>query len=108
MDLFVSSSSSDEDILSTSGINTWYVFKENTQKKDKTHPLNRKRFKYGEFHHLYEDIRKDPVRFFEYMRMKISTFDHILKKIGSKLDKVYKNCHAQPINLEEKLMITLR
>lgn len=63
---------------------------------------------YGEFHHLYNDLRQDPVRFFDYMRMKIETFDYILNVFGDKLNKNYQNCHRQPIGSEERLMVTLR
>uniref|UniRef100_T1I469 Ig-like domain-containing protein n=1 Tax=Rhodnius prolixus TaxID=13249 RepID=T1I469_RHOPR len=36
------------------------------------------------------------------------TFDYILEKIRSKLRKLWKNCHGNPITIEEKLVITLR
>lgn len=106
MDYFSSSSSDEEDILLNSSAKMWYLY--NTSEKRTVHPLNKKRLCYGEYHHLYQDLRKDSDRFFEYMRMKISTFDYILNKLGDKLDKTYKNCHSQPIGSEEKLMITLR
>uniref|UniRef100_T1IF76 PABC domain-containing protein n=1 Tax=Rhodnius prolixus TaxID=13249 RepID=T1IF76_RHOPR len=36
-----------------------------------------------------------------------TTFDYILEKIRSKLRKLWKNCHGNPITIEEKLVITL-
>uniref|UniRef100_T1I9U1 Uncharacterized protein n=1 Tax=Rhodnius prolixus TaxID=13249 RepID=T1I9U1_RHOPR len=36
------------------------------------------------------------------------TFDYILEKIRSKLRKLWKNCHGNPIPIEEKLVITFR
>ena len=72
------------------------------------HPINRKRHAFGEFHHLYPDQRKHPQKFFEYMRMTIETFDYILSKISSAVNKKWCNCHARPIINEERLMVTIR
>lgn len=107
MSISLSSSSSDEeDIIFNSNLKKWYLYKEESRKA--VHPLNKKRKYYGEYHHLYKDLRKDSQRFFEYMRMSINTFDYILNKIEAKINKAWKNCHAQPIIAEERLMLTLR
>lgn len=108
MDISTSSSSSsdEDDIILNSSAKMWFL--EKKCQNNKVHPLNKKRMLYGEFHHLYKDLRKDPVRFFDYMRMEIKTFDYILKALGDKLNKNYQNCHCQPIGTEERLMVTLR
>ena len=41
------------------------------------HPINEKREKHGEYHHLFEDLRKDEFRFNGYVRMKPATFDKL-------------------------------
>jgi len=53
-------------------------------KKRSVHPLNSNRNEKGEFCNLYNDLRKDPEKFFNYTRMSISTFDYIFTA------KVYK------------------
>nr|CAH7763600.1 unnamed protein product [Callosobruchus chinensis] len=101
-----SSSSDEDDILFNSSLTKWY-FIQNRRKKT-VHPLNKKRSQFGEFHHLFNDLRIDNQRFFEYMRMSIDTFDYIIEKIGHKVNITWKNCHSQPITIEERLMLTLR
>nr|CAH7757791.1 unnamed protein product [Callosobruchus chinensis] len=101
-----SSSSDEDDILFNSSLTKWY-FIQNRRKKT-VHPLNKKRSQFGEFHHLFNDLRIDNQRFFEYMRMSIDTFDYIIEKIGHKVNITWKNCHSQPIIIEERLMLTLR
>ncbi|KAJ8943744.1 hypothetical protein NQ317_007925 [Molorchus minor] len=51
------------------------------------HPVNRYRQEYGEFHHLYRQLRKYPERFFQYLRMSVETFDVLLKKMKRKIEK---------------------
>ena len=51
------------------------------------HPLNRERRHFGEYHHLFCGLKKDPSRFHEYTRMSIDTFQYILTKIEHRLIK---------------------
>ena len=44
------------------------------------HPINKQREMFGEFHHLYGELRFLE-RFFEYTRMSVQTFDFVLNKI---------------------------
>nr|CAH7740478.1 unnamed protein product [Callosobruchus chinensis] len=81
-----SSSSDEDDILFNSSLTKWYFIQ----------------------NHLFNDLRIDNQRFFEYMRMSIDTFDYIIEKIGHKVNITWKNCHSQPITIEERLMLTLR
>ncbi|XP_046865511.1 protein ALP1-like [Drosophila willistoni] len=71
------------------------------------HPLNRNRLK-GEFNSLYKNLRQYPDKFFNYTRMSINTFDYILTKIHSKLEKCWTNFVVNPITPCEKLILTLR
>ena len=85
-----------------------YILKKKRFRRYHVHPINKKRSTLGEFHYLYKELRNYPDRFFEYVRMGPPTFDYILEKIRSKLRKRRKNCHGNPITIEEKLVITLR
>lgn len=70
------------------------------------HPINQQRARFGEFHHLYTDLREHPAKFFEYTRMSISTFDYIFSKICKRIQKA--NTASLPITPPERLFITLR
>jgi len=43
------------------------------------HDIFQSRYQLGEFHHLYNELRKDSTKFFEYCRMSPSTFDLTLR-----------------------------
>lgn len=77
------------------------------KKRVGVHPINRTRKMYGEFHHLYADLRKSPTKFFEYLRMSIGTYDFILKRIGKRIQKKKTN-FKKPISPAERLYVTLR
>lgn len=66
------------------------------------------RYCHGEYHTLFDTLKKDPKKFFLYTRMNLETFQYILMSIGSSLLKSWCNFHNQPIQPEEKLVITLR
>lgn len=72
------------------------------------HEINALRQRYGEYHHLLPQMRRDPERFHRYLRMYPSTFDYILSKISPYLEKNWTNFIKNPILPEEKLVITLR
>lgn len=61
----------------------------------------------GEFHRLYEKLRKCPYLFYGYTRMLPSTFDYILNAIKPEIKYVATN-FQQPISIEERLIVTLR
>lgn len=46
--------------------------------RQKTHVIYRNRVIYGEFHHLYPQLRADEKAFRQYTRMTINTFDYIV------------------------------
>lgn len=78
------------------------------KKKLSVHPINTERTQYGEYYHLFKQLRRDPERFFQYTRMTEDTFNYILEKVEHRLTKNWCNLHRQPILPEERLVITLR
>lgn len=98
--------SEDEMFFSSSVVNYYILKTSDRKRKFCAHPLNTRRYMFGEFHHLYKQLRQHPAKFMEYMRMKIETFDYILSYI--KIEKTWRNCHSRPILSEERLMITIR
>jgi len=56
----------------------------NKRKRIGVHEMNKKRNKFGEFHHIYNDLRIDNDRFFNFLHMSVETFDFILSKIKFK------------------------
>lgn len=77
------------------------------KKRVAVHPINRRRKIYGEYHHLYNDLRKSPERFFEYLRMSVETYDFILCKISHRIKKKTTN-FKKPISPAERLYVTIR
>jgi hypothetical protein len=42
------------------------------------HPINERRQKLGEFHHLYQEVKTDLQKFHDYIRMSMETFQYLL------------------------------
>lgn len=72
------------------------------KKRVGVHPINRRRKIYGEYHHLFFDLRNSPTRFFEYLRMSIETYDFILTKISHRIRRKTTN-FKKPISPAERL-----
>lgn len=72
------------------------------------HPINKRREMMGQYHNLFLKLKNYPNKFFEYLRMSLSTFNYILKKVASHLTKKWTNFLHQPIQAEERLVVTLR
>jgi len=70
--------------------------------------INQLRGQYGEYHHLFPQLKADVERFFQYFRMDIETFAYILGKTEHRLIKNWCNLHQQKIIPEERFVITLR
>lgn len=51
------------------------------------HKLNQSRQTYGEFHHLFKELKEHPAKFHQYFRMSRQTFYYILKGIFPYLQK---------------------
>lgn len=97
--------SSDDDLL----IEQSLFFKLKRKKlNEKIHPINLGREAFGEFHHLFDELRQDEKKFVEYTRMKMSTFDYILIKIKPLIIKNWTNFNKTPIMCAERLIVTLR
>lgn len=71
------------------------------------HPFNTTRESSNRFFTFYEDIRKYPDKFFEYYRMSLSSFDELLLKLRSSINKKTTK-FRQPVCAEERLTITIR
>lgn len=81
--------------------------KERRVKKLWVHPMLSVREQYGEFHTLYEDLRKDEAKFYDYFRMNYKTFDKLLDLLKNKLQHTNTNMQAS-ISAKERLVVTLR
>ena len=90
----------EEVLLSTSA--KYYILESAPKKRTfSAHPTKADREIFGEFHHLYRQLRQHPAKFKEYMRMTIDSFDYVLLHISDRIEK-------RPIIPEERLLITIR
>nr|CAI5820718.1 unnamed protein product [Callosobruchus analis] len=62
-----------------------------------------KRKEFGEFHHLYADLKKDDKTFFDYYRMHQDTFNYILDAIRETIEKT--SNFRETISPEERLIV---
>lgn len=83
-------------------------FKMWCKKREGVHEINRDRPVFGEYHHLFPQLKGDKSRFRSYIRMQIETFNYILENIEESLTKNWGNWHQRPILPEERLVICLR
>uniref|UniRef100_A0A8C5MRY0 DDE Tnp4 domain-containing protein n=4 Tax=Leptobrachium leishanense TaxID=445787 RepID=A0A8C5MRY0_9ANUR len=86
----------------------YLYLKKKRQRRTWVHPINTARHTHGHFVTLYRPLReRDPVKFFNYLRMSIHTFDELLMKVREPLTKRDTNMRAA-IPPEEMLVLTLR
>jgi hypothetical protein len=71
------------------------------------HAIFQSRYQLGEFHHLYNELRKDSTKFFEYCRMSPSTFDYVVQAIRQHISHISTN-FQKTISVEERLFVELR
>jgi len=101
------------------GIDKWrccsssYCFRKCSLKIEKrewseVHDISQLRGQYGEYHHLFPQLKADGEWVFQYFRMDIETFTYILEKTEHRLIKNWCNLHQQKILPEEHFVITLR
>ena len=76
-------------------------------KRRSKHDIFQSRYQLGEFHHLYDELRKDSTKLFEYCRMSPSTFDYIVQAIRQPISHISTH-FKKTISLEERLFVTLR
>lgn len=62
---------------------------------------------YGEFHHLYAQLRENENEFVEYLRVDFNTFDYICEAVTPLVTKKDTNWR-KAIGVVEMLVITLR
>lgn len=84
----------------------------NRIKKKKTrrywiHPIIRDRKNKGFFYTLYNEIKEDPEKFFNFTRMSKASFQELLLIIKDQCSK-NNTIMRESISAEEKLLITLR
>lgn len=85
-----------------------YLYLRNQQRRQLwVHPINSERQSHGHFFQLYKQLRKDNVKFFNYFRMSISSFDELLSYLENDIKRQDTNMRLA-IQPEEKLVITLR
>lgn len=96
------SDSSDDEALLLFSLNN-----NNKQKRKWVHEVNMERKKFGEFHHLLKQIRKDELKFKEYFRMSMKQFDQLLSIIKKDIEKKELNLR-ESITAEERLAVCLR
>jgi len=77
------------------------------RKRNPVHQIYKDRFEFGEFHHLYTQLRADDNLFRSYTRMTTGTFDYIKEAIEHECYHITTNFKV-PISVEERLLITLR
>ena len=53
------------------------------------------------------ELKHDPAKFYNYCRMSVNTFDHLLDIADDKIQKRDTNCRRS-ISPEDRLLITLR
>lgn len=71
------------------------------------HPVHSKIEGENNFFIFYENIRQFPLKFFEYFRMSITSFDELLKMLRPYLTKQQTNMR-NPISAELRLIVTIR
>jgi hypothetical protein len=78
------------------------------RERSRVHEINQLRRQYGEYHHIFPQLKADGEQFFEYFRMDNEMFTYILGKTEHRLIKNWCNLRKQKILPEERFVITLR
>lgn len=85
-----------------------YIFlrkrKQNKKKRLWVRPIYVRRPLFGDFQHLFQELKEDAIMFFKYTRMNLVTFNKLLDILRSHLEK--RNWRALPA--EQRLIIMLR
>ena len=85
-------------LLETSPLLKQHLFSEG-DREHWVHPINAQRDSCGEFHHLFNELKKDESRFQEYFRMSTNTFYTILELVSADLQKQETNYIRRPHRL---------
>jgi hypothetical protein len=68
------SSSSDDELKVASKL----YLTSSSGRRYSAHPINERRQKFCEYHHLYQEVKTDPQKFHDYTRMSMETFQYLL------------------------------
>ena len=71
------------------------------------HDINVSRDSFGEFHHLFDDLEKDDVKFRQYFRLNKEKFNEVLGRIEEDIRKNDTN-YRKAIPAKERLAVCLR
>lgn len=71
------------------------------------HPFNKSRDEKARFVNFYADIRQYPLKFFEYYRMSITSFDELLEQVRPHITKKV-TTFRYPVSADERLTLTIR
>lgn len=81
--------------------------KEKRKRKMWVHPILLERETYGVFHTLFEELKKDETKFFNFFRMTQESFRKLLGMVHNKLKRADTNMRL-PISPAERLAVTVR
>lgn len=105
--MFVNSSSDDEEVMIVAAILTEDESKKKRKRSTWIHPINRKRLNLGEFHHLFNDLKEDENKFFQYFRMSPTKFSELGDILEHEL--TFQNTSfRRAVSKEERLAVALR
>ena len=80
-------SSFDEDVLLAESSLTRFILPDIETKRTRSgHEINKSRRIDGEYHHLFQQLKAYPERFYSYTRMNLGTINYILDKIKCRLN----------------------
>ncbi|XP_044139368.1 protein ALP1-like [Bufo gargarizans] len=71
------------------------------------HPISSRRMTRGVFSVLYLELRANPEKFYNYMRMTVESYDQLLQRISSTIERQDTRMR-RPISPSERLMVTIR
>ena len=71
------------------------------------HPVNLKRKRFGEYHHLIQELEEHPERWFLYFHMSKDKFELLLEYLEEEISPGVCNLR-EPITARERLVVTLR
>lgn len=96
-----------DDVFSFSSLTYLYLKQKRTIREHWVHPINSERYTNGHYVKLYNKLREDPTKFFNYFRMSVKSFDELLLYIKNDIQLQNTNMRSA-IQPEEMLVITLR
>ena len=71
------------------------------------HPINQKREEFGEFHHLIQELKLYPPRFYTYFRMDLEHFMYLLHELEPHITAKICNFRKR-LSSEQKVAVCLR